>query len=178
MARPMRRVVTGHNAEGKSVILMDGASPHALEVDGMPGLALINLWVTDRAPAGNAGSADAAARPVVLEPPARGTIFRVVDFPPDKGMTGRVDRGKTFAAMGAGHAMDQSDARHPGMHKTNTVDYALVLAGEIWALMDEGETLLRAGDSLVQRGTNHAWSNRADAPCRVAFVLVSADPGY
>jgi hypothetical protein len=176
MPRPMRRVVTGHNTEGKSVILMDGPSPHALEVDGMPGLALINLWVTDPA-AGTGGSADAAVRPVVLEPPARGTIFRVVDFPPDKGMRGKVDRGKSFAAMGASHAMDQSGARHPGMHKTNTVDYALVLDGEIWALMDEGETLLRSGDSLVQRGTNHAWSNRAEAPCRVAFILVSADAG-
>src|SRR5512137_745178 len=82
MTRPMRRVVTGHNAEGKSIILIDGPSPHALEVDGMPGLALINLWVTDRAPAGNTGSVDAAARPVVLEPPNGGTIFRVVDFPP------------------------------------------------------------------------------------------------
>ncbi len=174
MARPMRRVVTGHNAEGKSVILMDGPSPHALEVEGMPGLALVNLWVTDRAPASNAGLTDAAARPVVLEPPARGTIFRVVDFPPDKGMAGKVDRGKSFAAMGAGHAMDRSDARHPGMHKTNTVDYALVLDGEIWALMDEGETLLRAGDSLVQRGTNHAWSNRGNQPCLVVFILVSA----
>ena len=76
-----------------------------------------------------------------------------------------------------GHAMDQSDARHPAMHKTDTIDYALVLDGEIWALMDEGETLLRAGDCLVQRGTNHAWSNRTDAPCRVAFILVNAHPG-
>ena len=95
MARPMRRVVTGHNAEGKSLILTDGPSPHALEVDGMPGLALINLWVSDRAPASNAGSADAAARPVVLEPPARGTIFRVVDFPPDQGMAGRLKTRET-----------------------------------------------------------------------------------
>jgi mannose-6-phosphate isomerase-like protein (cupin superfamily) len=89
---------------------------------------------------------------------------------------GTVDRGKAFAAMGAGHAMDQSDARRPAMHKTNTVDYALVLAGEIWALMDEGETLLKAGDCLIQRGTNHAWSNRTDTPCRVAFILVNAHP--
>jgi Cupin domain len=72
--------------------------------------------------------------------------------------------------------MDPDASRHPGMHKTDTVDYALVLSGEIWALMDEGETLLRAGDTLVQRGTNHAWSNRGDQPCLVAFILVSARP--
>jgi hypothetical protein len=177
VSRPMRRVVTGHDPHGKSVIIMDGPSPHVLEVDAMPGLALINLWVTDRAPAANAGSADAAARPVVLEPPDRGTIFRVVDFPPDRNLAGGIDRAKTFADMGAAHAMDKSAARHPGMHKTNTVDYALVLDGEIWALMDEGETLLKAGDCLVQRGTNHAWSNRTDKSCRVAFILISADPG-
>jgi len=149
------------------VILSDGPSPHVLELASMPGLALINLWVTDGAPARNAGSADAAARPVVLEPPARGTIFRVVDFPPDAAMAATLDRGKAFETMGAGHAMDASAARHPGMHKTSTVDYAL---------MDEGEVLMRAGDCLVQRGTNHAWSNRSDRPCRVAFVLVNADP--
>ncbi len=87
-----------------------------------------------------------------------------------------LDRGKAFEAMGAGHAMDPGAARHPGMHKTSTVDYALVLDGEIWALMDEGEVLMRAGDCLVQRGTNHAWSNRSDRPCRMAFILVNADP--
>jgi naringenin degradation protein FdeH len=176
MIRPMRRVVTGHNAQGKSIFVMDGPSPHALELPGMPGLALINLWVTDGAPADNSGSADAAARPVVLEPPARGSIFRVVDFPPDRQMQGQLDRGKAFAAMGAHGAMDADASRHPGMHKTQTVDYALVLDGEIWALMDEGEVLLKAGDCLVQRGTNHAWANRSDTPCRVAFILISATP--
>jgi hypothetical protein len=76
--------------------------------------------------------------------------------------------------MGASHAMDPDASRHPAMHRTDTVDYALVLSGEVWALMDEGETLLRAGDTLVQRGTNHAWSNRGVQPSLVAFVLVSA----
>jgi hypothetical protein len=117
MARPMRRIVTGHNAQGKSVILSDAASPHVLELLGMPGLALINLWVTDGAPASNAGQTDAAARPVVLEPLERGTIFRVVDFPPDKGMAGNVDRGKAFAAMGAVTQWTRA-TRHPAMHKT------------------------------------------------------------
>ena len=174
MARAMRRVVTGHDAQGKSVFLMDGPSPHVLELPGMPGLALINLWVTDDAPADNAGGADAAARPVVLEPPPRGTIFRVVDFPPDKDVMGGLDRGRAFSAMGAHGAMDPDASRHPGMHRTNTVDYALVLDGQIWALMDGGEVLLEAGDCLVQRGTNHAWSNRTDRPCRMAFILVGA----
>jgi quercetin dioxygenase-like cupin family protein len=112
---------------------------------------------------------------VVLEPPRGGVIFRVVEFPPDRA-PGGFDRKAAFAAMGAHGAMDPDASRHPGMHRTDTVDFAIVLSGEIWALMDEGETLMRAGDTLVQRGTNHAWSNRSDQPCLVAFILVSAAP--
>jgi hypothetical protein len=175
MLEPIRRVVTGHNARGKSVIATDGPSPHILTIPGQPTFGMTNLWVTEASPADNAGTADAAARPVVLEPPAGGTIFRVVQFPPDRTLAA-FDRTAAFESMGAGHAMDRDASRHPGMHKTATVDYAIVLRGEIWALMDEGETLLRAGDVLVQRGTNHAWSNRSADPCLVAFILVSARP--
>jgi len=171
----MRRVVTGHNAQGKSVIHSDGPSPHVLTIPGRTDFALTNLWVTNGAPASNAGNADAAARPVVLEPPKNGAIFRVVEFPPDQA-PGGFDRKAAFAAMGAHHAMDPDASRHPGMHKTDTVDFALVLSGEIWALMDEGEVLLRPGDCLIQRGTNHAWSNRTDEPAYVAFVLIDAAP--
>ena len=175
MLKPIRRIVTGHDAKGKSVIVSDGPSPHVLTLPGRGDFGLTNLWVTDRSPANNEGNADAAARKVVLEPPTNGTIFRVVEFPPEKS-AGAFDRDAAFAAMGADHAMDPDGSRHPGMHKTATVDYAIVLSGEIYALMDEGETLMKAGDCLVQRGTNHAWSNRSDAPCLVAFILVSAKP--
>ena len=174
MVRKIRRIVTGHDARGRSTFLSDGPSPHVLTIGGRTDFALTNLWVTDSAPARNTGSADAADRPVVLEPPKHGTIFRVVEFPPEK-TSGAFDRKQAFSAMGADHAMDPDASRHPGMHKTDTVDYAIVLSGEIWALMDEGETLMKAGDCLVQRGTNHAWANRGDAPCLVAFILVSAD---
>ena len=175
MLKPIRRVVTGHNAQGKSVIVTDGPSPHVMTIPNVPTFGMTNLWVTDATPADNAGSRDGAARPVVLEPPAGGTIFRVVEFPPDSTLAG-FDRKAAFDSMGAGHAMDRDAGRHPGMHKTATVDYAIVLSGEIWALMDEGETLMRTGDVLVQRGTNHAWSNRSVAPCLVAFILISARP--
>ena len=175
MLKPIRRIVTGHDAKGRSIILSDGPSPHVLTLPGRPDFGLTNLWVTDAAPADNSGTADAAARPVVLEPPPNGSLFRVVEFPPDSA-PGGFDRTAAFKAMGAGHAMDADASRHPGMHKTSTVDYAIVLSGEIWALMDEGETLMRAGDVLVQRGTNHAWSNRSTAPCLVAFILINARP--
>jgi quercetin dioxygenase-like cupin family protein len=175
MVKPIRRIVTGHNARGRSIFLSDAPSPHVLTLPGRPDFALTNLWVTDRVPASNGGAEDGAARPIVLEPPRGGVIFRIVEFPPDRA-PGGFDRTAAFAAMGAGHAMDPDASRHPGMHKTDTVDFAIVLSGEIWAMMDAGEALMRAGDTLVQRGTNHAWSNRSDQPCRVAFILVSARP--
>src|SRR5262245_60947239 len=83
---------------------------------------------------------------------------------------------KAFAALGASAARDQGSSRHPAMHRTHTVDYAIVLSGEIWAVMDVGETLMQAGDCLIQRGTNHSWSNRSSAPRLVAFILVGAQP--
>ena len=174
MLKPIRRIVTGHNAKGQSVIVSDGPSPHVLTLPGRGDFALTNLWVTESAPAKNEGTADAAARPVVLEPPANGTIFRVVEFPPEKS-AGAFDRKAAFASMGADHAMDPDAARHPGMHKTATVDYAIVLSGEIYALMDEGERLMKAGDVLIQRGTNHAWANRSDRTARIAFVLIDGE---
>jgi hypothetical protein len=177
MLRKIRRIVTGHDARGKSVIASDAPSPHTLSLLDEPALGLTDLWVTSSAPADNADPADAAARPAItLEPPPGGTIFRVVEFPPDQATLGKLDRAKLFEAMHAGQAMDREGARHPGMHRTATVDYAIVLSGEIYAMMDEGEALMKAGDCLVQRGTNHAWSNRSQAPCLVAFVLVAANP--
>ena len=79
-------------------------------------------------------------------------------------------------AKSEGYVRDLANKRHPGFHKTATIDYAIVLSGEIYALMDEGEVLLKAGDVLVQRGTNHAWSNRTEQPCCIAFVLIDAEP--
>jgi len=175
MLQKIRRVITGHNAEGKSVILSDEPSPNSVAILEDPAYGLTDLWVTTKTPADNSQNGDPAARRVVLEPPSCGSIFRVVEFPPDKQMAGKVDRKAVFEKISAGKTMD-AEGRHPGMHKTSTVDYAIILAGEIYAMMDIGETKLTAGDCLVQRGTNHAWSNRSDKPCLVAFILLDATP--
>jgi hypothetical protein len=171
----VRRVLTGHDAQGRSVFLSDGEAPNVKEMAAMPGLALTDLWETKGAPASNAGDADAADRPVRLEPPKNGTILRIVEFPPDSAWRGATDGKAGFKAIGAGHAQDKRSA-DPMMHKTSTVDYIIVLKGEIHAIMETGEKLLRAGDILVQRGTNHSWSVRGAEPCIVAAVLVSAKP--
>lgn len=178
MPRVPRRVVTGHNAEGKSIFVSDGPTPHVFQRN--TGSAIVmELWETTSAPADNSGNDDAIARGFRLPPPGNGSVFRIIAYPPDK------ERLKALATELAGlddgsgrrAAADKSGgARHPGFHKTSSVDYAIVLSGEIYALMDEGEVLLKAGDVLIQRGTNHAWSNRTDEPCYVAFVLIDADP--
>jgi mannose-6-phosphate isomerase-like protein (cupin superfamily) len=171
----VRRVLTGHDKDGKSTFLMDGLATNVKEMQSMPGLALTDLWETVTAPASNAGNEDAVTRPVRLEPPRNGTILRIVEFPPDSQWRSNVDAAAAFASIGAVHAKDQHSA-DPMMHKTATVDYIIVLKGEIWAIMETGETLLKAGDILVQRGTNHSWSVRGNEPCVIAAVLVSAQP--
>ncbi len=171
----VRRVLTGHDAAGRSTFIADGPAPNVKEMSAMPGLVLTDLWETRGAPASNAGQDDAASRPVHLEPPKNGTILRIVEFPPDSAWRHGTDGKDGFKSIGAGHAQDRQSA-DPMMHKTSTVDYAIVLKGEIYAVMDTGEKLLRAGDILVQRGTNHSWSVRTSEPCIVAAVLVSAKP--
>jgi hypothetical protein len=171
----VRRVLTGHDAQGRSTIIADGQAPNVKEMASMPGLALTDLWETGAAPASNTGDKDAAARPVRLEPPKNGTLLRIVEFPPDSAWRESADAKAAFKSIGAGHVKDAGSS-DPMMHKTSTVDYIIVLKGEIYAILDAGEKLLRAGDILVQRGTNHSWSVRGSEPCIVAAVLVSAKP--
>jgi len=172
----VRRVLTGHDSAGRSTFIADGLAPNVKEMASMPGLALTDLWETSGAPANNDGHADAAARPVHLEPPKNGTIVRIVEFPPDAQWRNQLtDGGEAFKSIGAGHAQDKRSS-DPMMHRTSTVDYIIVLKGEIHAVMETGETLLRAGDILVQRGTNHSGSVRGNEPCIVAAVLVNAKP--
>src|SRR5882672_9327361 len=145
MAQPTRRVVTGHGASGRAVVLIDGAAPNA-KLRKATGLTSTLLWVTDESPADNSGSADSAQREIGVAPPARGSIFRVVDFPPAAGV-GAVDNAAMLREMGI--EARQGGARHATMHRTRSIDYAVVIEGEIDMLLDDSEVHLRAGDVLV-----------------------------
>ena len=171
----VRRVLTGHDAQGRSTFIADGEAANVKEMASMPGLALTDLWETVGAPASNAHDKDAAARPVRLEPPKNGTLLRLVEVPPDSAWRGSADGRAAVKSIGAGQAQDRASG-DPMMHRTSTVDYIIVLKGEIHAIMETGEKLLRAGDILVQRGTNHSWSVRGNEPCIIAAVLVNAKP--
>jgi hypothetical protein len=175
MVHRIRRVVTGHDRNGQSIFVEDRKAPNVLEMASMPGVALTDLWRTENSPASNSGSKDAAAGRIKLEPPANGTILRIVEFPPDKAWRETADAKKAFASIGAGGAPDHASG-DAMMHATATVDYIIVLKGEIYAIMDKGEKRLRAGDVLIQRGTNHSWSVRTKEPCVIAAVLVGAKP--
>lgn len=175
MVWKVRRVVTGLNAKGESTFIMDDHATSVKEMESMPGLALTDLWETNTAPASNAGNLDTVDRAVRLEPPHCGSILRIVEFPPDKMWRSNADAAAAFGSIGAGHAKDHTNS-DPMMHTTLSVDYIVVLRGEIHAIMDVGETLLKAGDILIQRGTRHSWSVRGDEPCIVAAILVSALP--
>ncbi len=179
MLTSVRRIVTGHNQDGKSVVLFDTQAGSVLET--APGRGLTDLWVTDETPAQNAGGADAADRPIRLEPPAGGSVFRFFQVAPvgageELDAKERERRAEAaFAAMSAAHVRVDT-ARHPTMHKTATVDYIILISGRVTLLLDEGEVALQPGDVVVQRGTNHAWINRAPEPAVLAGVLIDAEP--
>jgi len=158
MTKHIRRVVTGHDDNGKSIITADGMPPNVrtknTDVD------FIEIWSTPCAPAPILlHEDDPTSGPLVVPPPREGTRIRVNDFYP-------------------GHIRKlppRADGRHPMMHRTRTIDYAIVLEGEIHMILDDTDTLLRTGDIVVQRGTDHAWENRSDRLCRVAFILVGGE---
>ena len=142
----IRRVVTGHDAEGKAVVAKDEIMGN---VKVMPsGHKGCVMWVTDDTPAAVSGDEDPALREMGIAPPPRGNVLRILELAP----------GKAF------------------MHRTDTLDYCIVLKGECaMKLDDDDEVLLAAGDILIQRGTWHGWENRGDGPCRLAFVLIDGE---
>lgn len=163
--------MTGHDASGKAVVLMDGAAPNVKVRQAQGGVVSTLLWVTDESPANVAGREDRAARDIGVAPPPRGTVFRIVDFPP-LADAAAIDNQAMLREMGL--SAGAGVARHPSMHRTRSIDYAVVLQGEIDMLLDDSQVHLEAGDVLVQQATNHAWVNHGGESCRIAFILIDA----
>jgi hypothetical protein len=166
----VRRIVTGHLADGRSTVLIDAPAPNVKRRKA--GNASTLLWVTDNAPA-TLGDSDAADRQIGVPPPPRGSIFRVAEFPP--GEAAPLDNETLLRDFGIGPDVARGHApRHPAIHRTRSLDYVIVLEGEITLLLDDSEVGLRAGDVVVQQATNHAWLNRGDRPCKLAMVFIDA----
>ena len=172
MSNPVRRVVTGHDDGGKAVVVFDGAAPNVRDRPG--GIVSTLLWVTDETPADSSGRADRAARSIGVPPPPRGSIFRIVDFPPVGDEIKAIANVDYVRSMGI-ESPTGAPARHRYTHRTKSVDYAIVLAGEVDMLLDDSQVHLKAGDVMIQQGTNHAWVNNGTQPCRIAFILIDAE---
>lgn len=167
----IRRVVTGHDETGKAVVLYDGFAANTRR-RAFAGTEAALLWVTDGAPADIEGSADAADRTIATAPPPGGSILRVVDFLPLTPAMEAVTHEDVARELGVHH--EGPPGRHPFEHRTRSIDYAIVMNGEITMLLDDSEVQMKAGDIMVQQGTNHTWLNRGTEVCRIAFVLIDA----
>lgn len=152
--RVPRRIVTGHDANGVSVVVSDGPVPVTQEIPD-DGVAFHEVWVTQTAPAQiHAGPEDPTAGAVTVPPPTHGTRIRINEFRP-------------------GH-LDERGLQSP-IHRTESIDYGIVIKGEITLILDDSEVTAKAGDIVIQRGTDHAWANRGDTIARVVFVLVGGE---
>ncbi len=173
MGDAIRRVVTTHDQTGKAVVLFDSLDPHKI-VRERTGIVSRVVWVSDSAPANTSVKEDPVKRPVGIAPPPNGSVFRIVDFPPTP-PENELPPDLMQGMVGGAHASANAQSpRHPLMHRTRSLDYAVVLSGEIDMLLDDSTVHCKAGDVIVQQGTNHAWVNRGSETCRIAFVLIDA----
>jgi mannose-6-phosphate isomerase-like protein (cupin superfamily) len=171
-AADIRRVVTGLDANNKAVVLFDSQVP--LKAGPTPN-PVLNLWITDSLPPGFSFKDDSAAKPIGLSPPDNGSVIRIVEFRPlDPAVEAKMDPNLMMKVVG-----DHAPARglpvtHPLMHRTRTLDYAVILSGEIDMMLDDSTVHVKAGDVIIQQATNHAWINRGREPCRILFVLMDS----
>jgi quercetin dioxygenase-like cupin family protein len=180
MPNPVRRVVTGHDAQGRSIVVSDGPAPFVHVNPTDPEWYSTDVFRSVGSPAAIATQpTETTEGPRRQLPTPRGTVIRVNNFSPEPEAVRQMtpeDSQRAFAALGnAKAATFGKGGRHPLMHRTETIDYAIVVSGEITMLLDVGEVLLKAGDILVQCGTNHAWVNRSNAPAVVIFVLIDGE---
>ena len=180
MEARIRRVITGHDANGKAIVVSDGAAPSVRTVPLWPGLISTDIWKTAAMPVPiGREEADPTLGPRTLHPAPRGTLFRISIVPPETDAIRNLDPTQSkevFRGVGNADASTRAHGgRHPLMHRTQTLDYAVVLEGEITMLLDDSEVHLKAGDVVIQRGTNHAWSNRSGKPVRMLYVLIDGE---
>ena len=173
---PIHRVVTGHDAAGKAIVASNGPLPSVVEIPAIPGTFFHEVWETHATPVPLDNAADSTTGPLKLPPPSHGTRIRFVDIPPDTAdflAQGATRMKDAFTQVGdAAASTVRRDSPHPLMHRTESIDYGVVIEGEMTLVLDDSEVLLKPGSVVVQRGTNHAWANRSGKPCRMLFVLV------
>lgn len=172
----IHRVVTGHDADGKAVVVSNGPLPTVVEIAAIPGTVFHEVWSTGATPAPIDNGPDPTLAPLMLPPPKQGTRMRFVDIPPDTPeflARGAAKMKDAFTQIGDADASTvKKDSPHPLMHRTESIDYGIVIEGEMTLVLDDSEVLLKPGSVVIQRGTNHAWANRSGKPCRMLFILI------
>ena len=178
MAKSVRRVVTGHDADGKAVFVSDGQPPSAVTLEQLAGYKMTHAWYVDWTPTGLSDGGELPAGPLPFEPPPGGVRWVIVEFPPEKDMVAHLDMEALVKELGAKMPgfLERSDPSRFGMHRTDTIDFGVILSGEIWLELEDSELHLKAGDCVVQRGTWHAWHNRSTEPCILSAVMISTQP--
>ena len=172
----IRRVVTGHDANGRALVASDGPLPTVVEIAAIPGTVFHEVWSTSATPAAVDNAPDPTMAALTLPPPKHGTRMRFVDIPPDTAQFlahGAAKMHAAFSEVGdAAASTVKDDSPHPLMHRTESIDYGVVIEGEMTLILDDAEVALAPGSVVIQRGTNHAWANRSGRPCRMLFVLI------
>ncbi len=173
---PIHRVVTGHDANGKAIVSSNGALPTVAEIQAIPGTIFHEVWCTAQTPVVVNNGPDPSLGPLMLPPPKQGTRIRFVDIPPDTPdllANGASQMKAAFSQIGDVAASTvKAGSPHPLMHRTETVDYGIVIEGALTLVLDDSEVELQVGSVVIQRGTNHAWANRSGKMCRMLFILV------
>jgi mannose-6-phosphate isomerase-like protein (cupin superfamily) len=163
-----RRVLSGTDDTGRSTIVLDGVSTSRIAT---PAFTISDIWVTEALPVPM--SQGPASGEISIFPPPEGFHYRIVTFPPDKEWDIKAAYQESLAAMDGGDTYD-GEAHIPGMHVHDTLDIVTVISGELYAVFEEGETLLTQGDSIIVRGVMHTWSNRSSVPCTISSLMMSA----
>lgn len=178
MAKKVRRVVTGHSPAGKAVFVSDGAPSRVATVKGLKGFSITGVWATDWGMTHLPGSDDPTGAMTTFVPGPGGTRFLITVLPPaGESLPQGVEPQTVLEEMrtklpGLAESME---LEHPGMHTTDTVDYDIIISGDVWCELDDGEEVhLKAGDILVQNGTRHAWRNKSKKPCVMYSILIGA----
>jgi mannose-6-phosphate isomerase-like protein (cupin superfamily) len=174
---PIHRVVTGHDAAGRSVIASDGPLSTIRALEAIPGMIFHEVWELSGSPPQIDNAPDPTPGPLSHQAPKHGNRIRFVDFPPDESYLAEAGARmkQLFDEVNDQTALTvKADSPHPMMHRAEAIDYAIVIEGEMTMVLDDAEVVLRLGSVVIQRGTNHAWANRSGKVCRVLYVQLSA----
>jgi mannose-6-phosphate isomerase-like protein (cupin superfamily) len=178
----MKRVVTGHSAEGKSVFIEDGQPARVVKLENLPGMEMTELWSTDEVPILPTNHQDPTIPMSSFVPGRKGSRFRIVRFPSMPELTKALEDGLDLEAFKKEYLekvpglAECHEGEDPAMHTTDTIDYNIILSGEIWLELDDGNKVyLKPGDCVIQNGTRHAWRNEGNEPCFVASVMIGAE---